>query len=106
MALKALSIGMPGVPVGYFEDYHSDFDNQLRFLHCMEPIKTLMSDPSAPRSVFDSGEKGRISAHTDFGTCTFLMQDDVGGLQVEDPHRPGTFVDAPPIPGTLVFNIG
>lgn len=53
-----------------------------------------------------------------------LVQDDVGGLEVEDPHSPGTFVvkhlfftidsshfsqppkPVPPIPGSIVVNAG
>lgn len=35
-----------------------------------------------------------------------LFQDDCGGLQVEHPRRAGEFVDVPPIPGTLVMNVG
>lgn len=35
-----------------------------------------------------------------------LVQDDVGGLEVEDPHNPGTFVPVPPIPGSIVVNAG
>jgi len=96
MALRALALGMPHVPADFFDAYHSEGDNQLRLLHY----------PSAPWSVFESGEKGRIGAHTDFSTCTFLFQDDVGGLEVEDPHNPGTFVPAPPVKGAVVFNIG
>jgi isopenicillin N synthase-like dioxygenase len=42
----------------------------------------------------------------DFGTGTILFQDDVGGLEVESPRGSGNFVPAPPIPGTVVFNIG
>jgi len=51
------------------------------------------------------------------------MQDNIGGLEVEDPHRPGTFVvkkklffhqqnltivqkPVPPIPGSIVVNAG
>ncbi len=34
MAMKALALGMPGVPEDFFEEYHSDADNQLRLLHC------------------------------------------------------------------------
>ncbi|ORX36674.1 flavonol synthase/flavanone 3-hydroxylase [Kockovaella imperatae] len=94
--LRALALGMPEVPEDFFERYHTEGDNQLRLLHY----------PSAPRDVFDSGEKGRIGAHTDFSTCTFLFQDDCGGLQVESPRSPGVFIAAPPIPGTIIFNIG
>jgi hypothetical protein len=34
---------------------------------------------------------------------TLLAQDDSGGLQVA---APGGWIDAPPVPGTLVCNIG
>ncbi len=45
-----------------------------------------------------------VGPHTDFGVLTVLCQDDVGGLQVQDAH--GDWVMAPPIPGTLVVNVG
>lgn len=45
-----------------------------------------------------------VGPHTDFGVLTVLCQDDVGGLQVQDAG--GEWVNAPPIPGTLVVNVG
>jgi isopenicillin N synthase-like dioxygenase len=33
-ALKALALGMEHVPADFFEDYHTDADDQLRLLHC------------------------------------------------------------------------
>ncbi len=45
-----------------------------------------------------------VGPHTDFGVLTVLCQDDVGGLQVQDAQ--GEWVTAPPIPGTLVINVG
>ncbi len=44
-----------------------------------------------------------VGEHTDYGLLTLLAQDDLGGLQVKS--RSG-WIDAPPIPGTLVCNIG
>ena len=45
-----------------------------------------------------------VGPHTDFGVLTVLCQDDVGGLQVEDVN--GNWIEAPPIEGTLVVNVG
>jgi isopenicillin N synthase-like dioxygenase len=44
-----------------------------------------------------------VGEHTDYGLLTVLAQDDVGGLEVK--ARAG-WVEAPPIPGALVCNIG
>jgi isopenicillin N synthase-like dioxygenase len=48
----------------------------------------------------------RMQSHTDWSTLTLLFQDDCGGLQVEDPKSPGHFIDVPPVPDTLVMNVG
>ena len=47
-----------------------------------------------------------MPAHSDWGTITMLFQDNSGGLQVEDPNRKGHFVDATPMDGALVLNVG
>ena len=44
-----------------------------------------------------------VGEHTDYGLLTMLWQDDVGGLQVRT--RQG-WIEAPPIAGTFVCNIG
>jgi isopenicillin N synthase-like dioxygenase len=44
-----------------------------------------------------------VGEHTDYGLLTILRQDDTGGLQVKS--RSG-WIDAPPIPGSFVCNIG
>ena len=44
-----------------------------------------------------------VGEHTDYGLLTILRQDDTGGLQVKS--RSG-WMDAPPIPGSFVCNIG
>lgn len=44
-----------------------------------------------------------VGAHKDGGLLTFVLQHDRGGLQVEGPDG---WIDATPIPGTFVVNIG
>ena len=44
-----------------------------------------------------------VGEHTDYGLLTLLLQDTVPGLQVRTPQG---WIDAPPLPGTLVCNIG
>ncbi|KAF9227970.1 Clavaminate synthase-like protein [Gyrodon lividus] len=95
--MRALSLGLELPGNGDFlEKYHQEGENQLRLLHY----------PAAPAEVFAQGQKGRIGAHTDFGTATLLFQDHVGGLEVESPSGSGQFIAAFPIPGAVVFNIG
>ncbi len=55
--------------------------------------------PSVP---VDSQDWG-VGEHTDYGLLTLLAQDAAGGLQVKTPRG---WIDAPPIAGTLVCNIG
>ena len=44
-----------------------------------------------------------VGEHTDYGLLTLLAQDDAGGLQVKTPQG---WIEAPPIEGALVCNIG
>lgn len=83
----ALSLGLD-------EDYFAD---------------TYTADPTVLFRVFHypparavDGEWG-VGEHTDYGLLTLLAQDDCGGLQVK--ARDG-WIEAPPIPDTLVCNIG
>ncbi|THG95303.1 hypothetical protein EW026_g6327 [Hermanssonia centrifuga] len=93
--LRALALGLH-VPEDYFIQYHVAADNQLRLLHY----------PSVPIERLSNEEVTRIGAHTDFCSLTLLLQDQVGGLEVEDPQNPGQFKSAAPIPGSIIVNAG
>jgi isopenicillin N synthase-like dioxygenase len=54
--------------------------------------------PDAPDDLYGS------APHVDFGGITVLAQDQRGGLQVATPD--GRWVDAPPLPGSFVVNVG
>lgn len=95
--LRALALGLDlDGGEDYLLRFHGGDNNQLRLLH-YPPVETaaLASDAVA-----------RMPAHSDWGSITMLFQDDCGGLQVEDPRRPGRFVDAAPVEGALVMNVG
>jgi isopenicillin N synthase-like dioxygenase len=57
---------------------------------------------SAPDDVGTEASWG-VGEHTDYGLLTLLAQDDLGGLQVRTPQG---WIEAPPIPGALVCNVG
>lgn len=50
-----------------------------------------------------TGSDQGVGAHKDSGFLTLLLQDVQGGLQVE---KDGGWIDATPVPGTFVINIG
>jgi len=74
--------------------------------------RTYTADPTVLFRVFhypaepepaDGEERWGVGEHTDYGLLTLLAQDTNGGLQVKS--RRG-WVEAPPLQGTLVCNIG
>ncbi|TBU84438.1 2-oxoglutarate and iron-dependent oxygenase domain-containing protein [Phytopseudomonas dryadis] len=77
-----------------------DFFDQ-RFV---EPISVLRLIHYPPRHTASSDAQQGAGAHTDYGCVTLLYQDQAGGLQVRDVH--GQWIDAPPIPGSFVVNLG
>jgi isopenicillin N synthase-like dioxygenase len=42
--------------------------------------------------MLDDPRVSRICPHSDFGSVTLLFQDEIGGLEVEDPKNKGTFI--------------
>ncbi|KAK6200682.1 hypothetical protein LQW54_009643 [Pestalotiopsis sp. IQ-011] len=94
--LRAVALGIGLEDEDYLLRFHSGVNNQLRLLH-YPPVET---------EKLSSNALARMPAHSDWGSVTMLFQDDCGGLQVEDPSVPGTFVDATPLRRALVMNVG
>lgn len=67
------------------------------------PVQHLKIIRYPGRSV-DESDQG-VGPHKDSGCLTLLLQDRQGGLQVQSPED-GSWLDVPPLPGTLVVNLG
>ncbi|MBN3893169.1 MAG: isopenicillin N synthase family oxygenase [Nostoc sp. JL31] len=88
MAGIALSLGLEK---SYFAD-----------LYTKNPLILFRIFNYPPNSSLSESKWG-VGEHTDYGVLTILKQDDVGGLQVK---LKSGWIDAPPIPGSFVCNIG
>ncbi len=88
--LRAFAIALHQ-PEAFFADKHSRH-YFLRMLHY--PPVDQIPQPGQLRA----GE------HTDYGSITLLLQDRVGGLEVQT--RQGDWIAAPPIEDTIVVNVG
>lgn len=93
VVMRGIALGM-GLDEGYFDGYVGKGDNTLRLLHY----------PPVAKKEFKAGRE-RAGEHSDFGSITFLFQDQRGGLQVERPGG-GGFVDVKPVEGAIVLNSG
>ncbi|KAL3426089.1 2og-fe oxygenase [Phlyctema vagabunda] len=83
-----------GLGEEYFNDFTTDAVATLRYLHY--PPQPSDSDEKLSRG---------IGAHTDFGSVTLLMQDDVDGLQVFEKET-NEWLDVVPTKGAYVVNLG
>jgi len=88
-ALFATSLGMPG----------DTFDTRIN-----RPIAQMRLLHYPPQDPPENEDYLGIGAHSDYEWFTILAQDAAGGLQVKHPS--GRWVAAPPIPGTMVINVG
>jgi isopenicillin N synthase-like dioxygenase len=88
--LRALALGL-GQPIDRFDTV---------VLPRGDPHMKIMRYPAQPRGV--ESDQG-VGLHHDSGLVSFVLQDDVGGLQVEID---GTLVEATPLPGSYVMNLG
>lgn len=89
--LRACALALD-LPENHFA---SAYVKPMPFIRCVHyPSQTT----GRPDNEFGS------ATHTDNGMLTLLVQDEVGGLQVQ--RRDGTWIDAVPVPNTYVINIG
>ncbi|KAL2209494.1 Clavaminate synthase-like protein [Sarocladium strictum] len=92
--MRAIAIGL-GLQANWFDSFCDAANNNLRLLHY----------PEVSADVFQKNKlEVRAGAHTDYGSITLLFQDMAGGLQVQTPD--GSFIDATPIPDTVIVNAG
>jgi isopenicillin N synthase-like dioxygenase len=78
------------------EDYFLQF-----YRKPLTQVSLLHYPPQAPAA---PGDEYGIRPHADATAFTILLQDDVGGLQVKGATD--VWVNADPVPGTFVINIG
>jgi isopenicillin N synthase-like dioxygenase len=90
--LRAVASGL-GLPPAFFAS---------RYTKRMQRTQMVYYPPQPPQA--DEAQFG-VAPHTDYGCITLLWQDSIGGLQVREIAN-GTWIDAPPMPGTFVVNVG
>lgn len=89
--LRAMALGLE-MPEDFFEDKITRHRSALRALNY--PASETEPEPGQQRA----------GAHTDYGSVTILLQDKVGGLQVQ--AKDGSWQDVPYTPGSFVINLG
>lgn len=89
--LRAIAQAL-GAPEDFFDRRFHEPISVLRMIHY--PPRPQTVDPASPNA----------GAHTDYGCITLLYQDQAGGLQVRSLD--GQWLEATPIEGTFVVNIG
>lgn len=78
-----------------------------RIVRAMGVDDAIVRDPTILFRIFHyppgDGPAWGVGEHTDYGLLTILLQDAIAGLQVRGPDG---WIDAPPIDGSFVCNIG
>ena len=91
LTMRALALSLD-LAEDHFEHFCDGAVSNLKLLHY----------PPQPANAHPD-EKG-CGAHTDWGAITYLLQDEIGGLQVYDDTY--GWIDAPPVRGAYVLNLG
>jgi len=91
--LAGISLSL-GLDASYFDERYTR-DPLILF--------RIFNYPYVPRVETEEETTWGVGEHTDYGLLTILRQDTAGGLQVKSRSK---WVEAPPIPGSFVCNIG
>lgn len=104
--MRAIARGL-ALPEATFDSAFEGGISTLRLIHY--PVRSeadlaLVTDPEVWTT--HQGQRFYVNgrAHVDSGFLTLLAQDGVPGLQARD--RDGTWIDVPPMEGTLAVNFG
>ncbi|NVM94152.1 isopenicillin N synthase family dioxygenase [Arthrobacter wenxiniae] len=90
--LAGISVAL-GLPEGYFAEPFADTPAWMgKLVHYVGG------------QVPEAGTQG-VGSHADYGFVTLLLQDQVGGLEVQ-PHGQKEWIAVDPLPGALVVNLG
>jgi len=94
--LRALALSL-GLEQEYFVEREKDMFTD----NCHSKLRSLHYPP-----ITEAVTAGvvRCGEHTDYGLVTLLFQDSMGGLEVKGVD--GKWIDATPIPGTILINAG
>jgi isopenicillin N synthase-like dioxygenase len=95
LILRAIALGL-GRPDDHFEQFMTP-EPEVLVKIIRYPSQT--ADTVADGTLDDQG----VGLHNDSGLITFILQDDVGGLQVQSD---GELVDATPVRGAYILNLG
>lgn len=90
--LRAVAVGL-GIDEHFFS---AKYDKRL------QRTQMVYYPPHPPMA---QAEQFGVAPHTDYGCITLLYQDDSGGLQVRELAS-NNWIDATPIHGSLVVNVG
>jgi isopenicillin N synthase-like dioxygenase len=100
LAISLSSNNGVALPMDYFIARSRSPMCTLRLLHYPPTPKLDSNNPTKDLLQSPNG----CGAHTDYGLFTILQQDDIGGLQIRNKFN--TWIDARPLPGSFVINVG
>lgn len=92
--MEALEIGLH-LPLGYLTHLCIPSASDLRLNHY----------PAVSIGALHDGFASRISPHTDFGIISLLLQDQVGGLEIEDRDCPQSYMAVTPDTSEMIVNV-